>query len=100
MAKVPDVPDNITKAVADVGKSNAELDKSRDDIEAKLLAVQNGNDAVRNSLKQFDAKIEKSDFELDSKNKENLKKIQKARKVLTDYRHRGQGLERGRQSAG
>jgi septal ring factor EnvC (AmiA/AmiB activator) len=84
-AKVPDAPDNIAKAIAEVGKSNTELDKSREDIEAKLLAVQNGNDVVRNSLKQFDAKIEKSDFELDSKNKENLKKIQKARKVLTDY---------------
>jgi hypothetical protein len=35
-----------------------------------------------NALKQFEAKIEKADFKLDSKNKDNLKKIEKARKLL------------------
>jgi hypothetical protein len=37
---------------------------------------------VRNAVKQFAAKIEKADFSVDSKDKENLKKIEKARKIL------------------
>lgn len=82
-AEVPNMPDVIQKAANDKGKSETGLDKSREDCEAKLLALQNANDALRNSLKQFEAKIEKSDFKLDSKNKDDLKKIQKARKLLT-----------------
>jgi hypothetical protein len=82
--KVPDLPDFIQTAADTLGKANGEFNKSRDDCEAKLLAVQNANDAVRNGLKQFQAKIDKSDFELDSKNKDNLKKIQLARKLLSD----------------
>jgi hypothetical protein len=83
-AEVPDLPDNIKSSLKELGKFNSEFNKSRDDIEAKLLAKQNANDAFLNSLKQFAAKIEKSDFELDPKNKEDLKKIQKARQLLTD----------------
>ena len=83
-AEVPDLPDNVQKAADSVGKVSKAFDKSREDCEAKLLELQNSNDAVRNSLKQFEAKIEKNDFKLDSKNKEALKKIQKARKLLTD----------------
>src|SRR4051812_5341550 len=83
-AKVPDMPDALDKAGESIGKSKEAFDKSREDCEAKILALQNANDAVRNGLKQFEAKIEKSDFELDSKNKEDLKKIEKARKLLTD----------------
>lgn len=83
-AEVPDLPDTIKKSLKDLGKFNTEFNKSRDDIEEKLLAKQNANDAFINALKQFEAKIEKSDFELDAKNKENSDKIEKARKILTD----------------
>jgi hypothetical protein len=82
--EVPDVPDFIQKAADSMGKANQEFDKSREDCEAKLLAVQNANDAVRNGIKQFGAKLEKSDFKLDSKKKDDLKKILQARKLLTD----------------
>jgi predicted RNase H-like nuclease (RuvC/YqgF family) len=83
-AEVPDLPDTVKKASDEFEKANNEFKKSREDCEAKLLALQNSNDAMRNAVKQFEAKIEKSDFKLDSKNKEALKKIQKARKLLTD----------------
>ena len=83
-AKVPDLPDNVKKASDDIDAKFADFAKSREDCEAKLLAKQNANDAFVNAVKQFGAKIEKSDFELDSSNKETLKKIQKARKLLTD----------------
>jgi hypothetical protein len=82
--KVPDLPDTVDKAADTLDKADDAFDKSREDCEAKLLAVQNGNDAVRNTLKQFLAKVAKSDFELDSKNKDDAKKIQKARQILTD----------------
>jgi hypothetical protein len=82
--KVPDVPDTIGKAADSKGKASDEFDKSREACEKKLEAVENANDALKNATKQFLAKIEKSDFGLDSKDKEELKKIQKARQVLTD----------------
>jgi len=83
-AEVPDMPDSIQKVADELGKSDGEFDKAREDCENKLLAVQNGNDAVRNNLKQFVGKIEKSDFKLNSKNPQDLKKILQARKLLTD----------------
>jgi hypothetical protein len=82
-AEVPDLPDTITQAGTNRTKANGEFDKGREDCEAKVLAVQNANDSLRNALKQFEAKIEKSDFKLDSKKKEDLQKIQKARQLLT-----------------
>ena len=92
-AKVPDLPAVVNKASADVVKKYGEFETSRDDIKAKLVAVQNGNAAVRNAVKQFQAKIEKSDFNIDSKNKENVKKIEKAREILrAQSDHRDQGL--------
>src|SRR5215831_7409945 len=81
--EVPDFPDAVDKAGESFKKAKEEFDKSREDCEAKLLALQNANDAERNGLKQFLAKIEKSDFNLDSKKKDDLKKIQKARQLLT-----------------
>jgi hypothetical protein len=83
-ADVPDPPDTIQKAHETLTKAWEEFNKSRTDIEAKSLAVQNANDAVINAMQQFMAKIEKADFKLDSKNKDELKKIQQARKLLTD----------------
>src|SRR5262249_4056143 len=82
--KVPDLPDTVDKGSESFGKAKDEFDKSREECEAKLLALENANDSLRNAGKQFLAKIEKSDFELDSSNKEDLKKIQKARQILTD----------------
>lgn len=82
-AEVPDVPDNIDSAADTLGKANGDFDKARGQVEDALLAVQNANDAVKNAIKQFGAKIEKADFKLDSKNKDNVKKIEQARKLLT-----------------
>jgi hypothetical protein len=83
-AEVPDMPDVVQKAADDMGKANQEFDKAREDCESKVLAVQNANDALRNALKQFEGKIEKADFKLNSKKPDDLKKIVQARKLLTD----------------
>jgi hypothetical protein len=83
--QVPDLPDTTNKATTTWDKVYAEFIKSRDACEAKLLAMENANDAVRNAVKQFQAKIAKADFNLDSKDKDQLKKIQQARDLLTGY---------------
>jgi len=82
--KIPDMPAGVEKAADSMGKASEALDKSREELESKLLELQNANDGVKNGLKQFLAKVEKDDLGLDSKNKDDLKKIQQARKLLTD----------------
>jgi hypothetical protein len=76
--EVPDMPDTVEKAAKAKGKAWDEFDKSREACENKLEAVENANDAVRNGLKHFLAKIEKENFKLDPKDKDDLKKIQQA----------------------
>jgi Fe2+ transport system protein B len=84
-AEVPDWPDVLEKAGDSMDKAREEFNKVREECESKILALQNSNDAVKNALKQFEAKIEKSDFNLKTdNNKENLKKVLQARKLLTD----------------
>jgi hypothetical protein len=83
--KVPDLPDTIKKAQTSWDKAYEEFTKSREACEAKLLAMQNANDATRNAAKQFGAKLEKSDFNLDSNDKDDQKKIQQAQDLLSGY---------------
>ena len=73
---VPDIPDAAKKANTTWDKAYAEFSKSRDACEEKLLAIENANDAMRNAGKQFETKIDKADFNLDSKDKDEVKKIQ------------------------
>jgi hypothetical protein len=82
-AKVPERPDNLKKANTNLVKALDEFSKTQDACEAKLLAMENANDGALNALKQFLAKIEKNDFNLDSKDKDDAKKIQQARDLLT-----------------
>src|SRR3954447_14457511 len=83
-AKVPDIPPAIEKASDALQKANEAFNKSREDLEAKLIDVQNAYDAIKNLTKQFEAKMEKEDFGLDSEKKDDAKKIQQARKLMTD----------------
>ena len=83
-AKVPDMAGTVETAHQTFDKAIEEFNKSREECEAKILAMENSNDSVKNAMKQFLATIEKSDFDLDSKSKDDLTKIQKARKLLTD----------------
>ncbi len=82
--EVPDAPANLEKSIADVIKLLEAFDKSREDLEAKITDVENANDAVNNILKKLSAQVEKSDLGLDPKKKDDLKKIQQARKILLD----------------
>jgi len=84
-AKIPEPKANMTKLMADVEKADKEYDASVDVLQAKILALQNANDAWKNGVKQFNDLIGKSDFGLDSKDADDKKKIQQAQDVMTDY---------------
>jgi hypothetical protein len=52
--KVPDMPNNVEKGAQDMGKASGELDESREDCEAKLLALQGKKgDVARFDLPRF-----------------------------------------------
>jgi chromosome segregation ATPase len=82
-AVVPDLPASINKASETFDKTNDAFKASREDCEDKLLEIEDATSALGNAVKQFQATIEKSDFKLDSKNKDEAKKIQQAQKILT-----------------
>jgi hypothetical protein len=82
-AVVPDLAASINKASETFDKTNDAFKASREDCEDKLLQIEDATSALGNAVKQFQATIEKSDFKLDSKNKDEAKKIQQARKILT-----------------
>jgi hypothetical protein len=82
-AVVPDLPASINKASETFDKTNDAFKASREECEGKLLEIEDATSALGNAVKQFQASVEKSDFKLDSKNKDEAKKIQQARKILT-----------------
>jgi predicted nucleic acid-binding Zn-ribbon protein len=81
-AVVPDLPASINKASDTFEKTNVAFKASREDCEGKLLEIEDAASAFGNAVKQFQASIEKSDFKLDSKNKDEAKKIQQGQKIL------------------
>ena len=84
-AKIPEPKANMAKLMADMVKADKEYDASVDVLQAKILALQNANDAWKNGVKQFDDLISKCDFGLDSKDADDKKKIQQAQGIMTDY---------------
>ncbi len=84
-AKIPEPKANMTKLMADVEKADKEYDASVDVLQAKILALQNANDAWKNGVKQFNDLIGKNNFGLDPKDADDKKKIQQAQDVMTDY---------------
>lgn len=83
-AKIPE-PKAMAKADADLQKAYAAFDKSREDLEDKLVTLQNADSAIGNVYKQFGTLVEKADFGLDAKNKDDAKKIEQAKKILSAY---------------
>jgi hypothetical protein len=84
-AKIPEPKVKMAKIGADFAKADKEYDAAVDVLQSKILAFQNSNSAAKNAGKQYEDLISKSDFGLDQKDDDDKKKIEKARKVLTDY---------------
>ena len=86
---VPDPPASVQKALDDFSKAYESFKKTSADIEKDILALENANDGIKNALKQFEATFAKSDLGLDSKKKEDVKKIAQAHKILLDRTNQG-----------
>ena len=80
-AEIPDLPDSVFKAADAFEKANDNFKTSREECESKLLVIENALTSLQNAIKQFLAKVEKSDFKLDPKS--DAKKIQQAETMLS-----------------
>lgn len=83
-AKFPE-PKNMTGLIANLEKSFLAFDKARNAIEDRIPEMQNAGAAFAQAAKQFGAIVDKTDFGLDKKDKEDAKKIEAAKDVLSEY---------------
>ncbi len=83
-AKIPQ-PKFLSKAGSEYTAAWAAFMKARQDLEAKVLDMQNLESKMKNTFKQFEDSIEETDFGLDEKNKDDAKKIKDAQAILMGY---------------
>jgi hypothetical protein len=84
-ASIPKPKINRDKLSKDWQVAFSNFDKARNDIESKLVALENTLSAYSNANKQYAALLEKEDFGLNSKSPDDAKKIKKAREVFATY---------------
>jgi exonuclease VII small subunit len=84
-AVIPPPKNDPDKLMDAFNKATAEFEESRDDIEAKLLAMENAVSAYKNGMKQNAAIYQRADFDLDDKSKDDVKKIKQAQKIFNDF---------------
>ncbi len=84
-AKIPDPKTNFTKLSEVLQKADKEYDASVDVLQGKILALQNINSTYKNSFKQYQDLISKSNFGLNPKDSDDKDKIDQAAKVLDDF---------------
>jgi hypothetical protein len=83
-AKIPQ-PKFVGKAAADWAAAWVAFKKAREDLEAKVLDMQNLESKMMNTVKQFEDSIEETNFGLDEKNKDDAKKVKDAQAILMGY---------------
>ena len=81
-AEVPDLPDTINTALDKFQGAREAFVKACADLDKACLDLDNANSALKNAVTQFKGKVDKSDFGLDGKSKDDTKKIQQAHKIL------------------
>ena len=84
--KIPKLNPAITKASTANGKSYDEFSTTRELLKKKLLALQDASDALKDAIEQYQDDIDESDLGLNGRDKDDVKKIQAARKILSDHR--------------
>jgi hypothetical protein len=84
-AKIPPVTSALKTAGDQVGKAYDAFKKSRTDLEAKVLALQNADSSAKNALKQYGEMLQVADFGLDEDDKEVAKNIEQAQKILSAW---------------
>jgi hypothetical protein len=82
-AKLPKWPSTIDKAKTGEDKTYAEFDKVRQELKKKLVTEQDAVEKLKDALSQFQDEVEGANFGLDPKNKDDKKKIDAARKILS-----------------
>jgi hypothetical protein len=83
--KIPKYSAAVPKAAAAEAKAFDDFKKSREELKSKLLGLQNGGEAHKNAVSQFQDTIDEEDFGLDRKNKDEAKKIAEAQKILSGW---------------
>jgi hypothetical protein len=83
-AKIPD-PKFIPKLQADHDAAFAAYNKARDDLEAKILALQKALSNGKLTVKQFAEKLDDEDFGLDPKSKDDAKKLKDAQAIFKGW---------------
>jgi hypothetical protein len=73
---------DFDKMFADGAKIMAAYNKAREDLEARIPDMENAVSSYTNAVKQCQAVYQKEDFQLDTKNRDNVKKIQAAQKIF------------------
>jgi hypothetical protein len=83
-AKLPDGK-GIPKLQTETDAAFSAYQKSCDDLEAKILALQKALSNAKLTIKQIGEKIEDDDFGLDEKNKDDAKKIKEAHDIFSGW---------------
>ena len=84
-ADIPPPKNDPEKLRENFDKASGEFEGARNDIEAKLLAIENAIAAFKNGMKQNAAIYERANFGLNEKSKDDAKKIKLAQKIFSDY---------------
>ena len=82
--KIPKVNPAIAKARTVDEKAFDEFSKVRDELKKKVLASRDAQQLAKDAIEQYQDEIVESNLGLNARDKEDLKKIQEARKVLSD----------------
>jgi hypothetical protein len=82
--KIPKLNPAIAKSSTANDKAYDEFSTTRELLKKKLLALQDAGDALKDAIEQYQDDIDESDLGLDSRDKDDVKKIQAARKILSD----------------
>src|SRR5258706_3898543 len=81
-AKLPTPPSAIKTAADQDSKAYDAFDKSRKELEAKVLALQDADSSWKNALKQYGEMLQENDFGLDANDKDDAKKIEAAQQAF------------------
>jgi len=84
-AEYPDERPVVAKLQENYQTAFDAFDDARKKLEDSIQDFENANKAFENGLKSNKAAYDKTDFGLDPKNKDDLKKINQALKIFSDF---------------
>lgn len=82
-ADMPALPNTIDAALDKFQTAKSKFKDACEDLDKACLALEDANSDLKHAVSQFKSKVDKSDFGLDSKSKDDAKKIAQAQKILT-----------------